>query len=181
MNHNIILDIDGILACFTQGLIDYAASIDRSHLVYASSAEDVKSWDFFHTDLWHDIKTNEDFWLNLKPLKNAHSRLNIVPKMYLTSRPISNEVSKKWLEKHNFPSAVVRTVSKPTDKVRVMMEEFPDCILIDDHVQTVEEILQNGGNVFLYKAPYQVSLKTDHLPSIETIEEINELFIKCNL
>lgn len=166
---NLALDIDGVLANFSEAVVDraYAMGMGES---FPSGWREVRMWDISprFQEVMHGVWKDPDFWLSVKPLPNTSRELE--PAIYLTSRPIDGLVSSKWLRRNGFPSAEVVTVAKPEDKVAVLKER--GLFLIDDHYQTVEACIKQEVKAYLFKAPYQRGYDVSHLPSVSSLEEV---------
>lgn len=166
------LDIDGVLCNFAQGFIDAAYDLGHGHEVPKHYTH-IDHWDIcpnFSTIMkkfWKD----EDFWSNLKPLRNPD--LPFTPRCYITSRVIPNSVTKNWLAKHGFPTVPVITVSNPEHKLAYIKMLGLD-LFVDDLHSTVRQVINAGHNAVLYKAPYQVGHPEEcaGLPTISELEEI---------
>jgi FMN phosphatase YigB (HAD superfamily) len=173
MNKKIGLDVDGVLACFSHGVIKRAKELNVSEH-FPSTCLEVDSWDmsemfsYIMQDAWNQPK----FWAELPPLKGALP-LPFTPEVYITSRRIPGEVTKAWLKRNGFPEAPVITVSNPAEKLRHVLDLDID-IFVDDLYSTVREMRQAGVNALLFKAPYQVGHEEDckGLPTIERLEEV---------
>lgn len=74
-----------------------------------------------------ELSTDEEFWTNL-PVKHLP---NFEPDMYITSRSVPVEWTKKNLEKMGFPCAPIYCVPWNVSKVDLLKEHKVD-ILIDD-------------------------------------------------
>lgn len=171
-NTKIGLDVDGVLSCFSCGVIKRAHEMGLGDK-FAPTCEQVSYWDMsdaFSTvmkDAWLD----PEFWL---ALPNRHEPLlPFIPTCYITSRPIDTTVTKQWLDKIGFAEAPIITVKSPLDKIEHIKEAELD-VFVDDHFGTVTEGLKHGLNMLLWKAPYQVGHQEDcrYLPTISCMEEI---------
>lgn len=155
-------------------MIDYCLNTKwQEHL--PTSPSEVKNWSFFPTDVWREIQHNEDFWLGLDTLDEAECKLEIIPELYLTARPIKTKITEQWLEKCGFPKASVITVANPSNKVSIMENICKNCVLVDDHVETVRAVRHAKLNAVLYKAPYHINEDTRGLTIISSIDEINRI------
>ena len=89
-NVKIGLDIDEVLSDFV------GAMLERFPKMGKRSAY----WNDYHiSDNFNEIKEDTKFWENIKPKITS---IPFEPHCYITSRPIGNEVTEKWLAKHNF-------------------------------------------------------------------------------
>lgn len=96
--------------------------------------------------------TLDDFYRNLKPRINPKD-IPFEPHCYVTSRPVSSDITIEWLEKHNFPMRPVITVDAGTSKIAVIKESGCD-IFIDDRYDNFEELNRNGVCCFLWDMPH---------------------------
>lgn len=166
------LDIDGVLCNFPQGVIERAKTVNLSEH-FPPCCHDVMSWDF-GTDkfsaVMKDAWLSVEFWLKLKPL--AYSLpLSFTPDCYITSRPVENWVTEQWLDLWKFPKADVITVKNPLDKLEVIKERKLD-LFVDDYIETVRHLRENGVNALLFEAPYQRGHEHADLPKIKCLSEV---------
>ncbi len=94
----IVSDVDGVLADFTDGIINEANKLGFGNF-FPSSPSDVSSWNICDKflEVFDYVKYRDAFWLNLPVL----NKINFTPLAYLTARPCDSKVTKKWLEKMN--------------------------------------------------------------------------------
>lgn len=116
-----------------------------------------KSW-FFDYDImkkFDNMRANntlDQFYLDLKPRINPDD-IHFEPHCYVTSRPVSTEVTKKWLEKHGFPLRPVITIGLGESKVEAIKKAGVD-IFVDDRYDNFEDLNRNGICCFLMDAPH---------------------------
>lgn len=140
------LDIDEVLAAWTPAWI--------------------KRWDIENIpQMWHfdrDIKTRfdlmqktgelEEFFMSLEVLTNPND-IPFEPHCYITSRPISSEISEKWLDKNGFPHRPVYTVPFGVSKADVIHESGCE-IFVDDRFDNFIELNKAGICCYLFDAPH---------------------------
>ncbi len=171
------LDVDGVLANFSEGLIDEAHRRGLGD-AFPSGWRDVRSWEMsprFH-EVFRAVSISEDFWMNLRPL--PFTSREVLPEIYLTSRPIPSRVTVKWLEKNGFPKAEVVTVSRPELKIQVLKDR--DLFLVDDHHLTVQKAIDEKLEAYLFDAPHQRGYDVSHIPKINNLQELIERWGKNN-
>ncbi|HNU60234.1 MAG TPA: hypothetical protein PKI08_09820 [Aquaticitalea sp.] len=125
------LDIDGVLADFTLAW----------HELYPEVSPTPSTW---HLDpkigerfkAMREANTLDDFYLNIKPLINP-SEIPFEPHCYITSRPVSVEISKQWLKKNGFPEKPVISLEIKSSKVEAAKNAGVD-IFIDDFYENDE-------------------------------------------
>lgn len=93
-----------------------------------------------------------EFYMNLKP-KIKPSDIPFEPVCYITSRPVSAEITENWLDKHGFPSAPVHTVDVRSEKVKIAKENNVD-IFVDDRFENFLNLNNNGICCYLLDAPH---------------------------
>ncbi len=136
------LDVDEVLADFNK------AWMKRFNLV------DEPNWWFFDNKMQERFKELidknelEDFYLKIEP-KIKPEDIPFEPYCYVTSRPVSSEITAKWLQMHNFPAVPVYTVPPNTTKVDIL-KELGVQIMIDDRIDNFVEINKAGISCFLY-------------------------------
>ena len=101
-----------------------------------------------------ELSTDEEFWTTL-PAKHLPS---FEPDMYITSRSIPIEWTKKNLEAEGFPCAPVYCVPWNASKVELLKEHKVN-ILIDDKVANYKEATEAGIFCYLMDAPHNRYLK----------------------
>lgn len=92
----------------------------------------------------------DEFYRRLKP-KCDPSDIPFEPHCYVTSRPVSTEITKEWLLKHGFPAKPVITVAVGQSKVDAIREAGVD-IFVDDRYDNFEELNRNGICCYLFDA-----------------------------
>lgn len=135
------LDIDEVLADFVGAMLNrFPEMKDRS--LY---------WNDPHImDNFAKIKEDEEFWLNIPAKSN---NLPFEPHCYITSRPISSEVTEKWLKSNGFPKATIYTIGHGQSKVETAKASGID-IFVDDRYENFVELNKNGVFCYLFDAPH---------------------------
>jgi hypothetical protein len=133
-------DIDGCLANFIQHFLTTARSDGHTEFpVHWTQWED---WmppgldDLFGT-VFSEIAEDDEWWLSIPPYDDAY--LPYEPDAYVTSRPVSSEVSEAWLQENGFPEAPVHTVGPGQSKTEVLDQENID-LMVEDSTSNFEEI-----------------------------------------
>lgn len=141
----IALDIDDVLAKFAEKWCNvYSLNTPTSWYFDEHIAERFKQME--------EDKTLETFYMNLEPL-TVPSDIPFEPHCYVTSRPVSSEVTTAWLKLHGFPLRPVITVPLNTSKVEALKNQGVD-IMVDDKYENFEELNRNGICCFLFDAPH---------------------------
>lgn len=110
---------------------------------YWDIKEEILSWSFdrkIHErfELMKKDNVLDNFYMSLKPLI-LPEELPFTPEVYITSRPVSTEVTKEWLDRSGFPQREVITVEKGSDKYKEILNLELD-FFIDDKVSTFVDI-----------------------------------------
>jgi|SRR6185436_2684953 len=115
------------------------------------------SW-FFDRDImkkFQEMRENgtlDNFYLGLQPKMNPLD-IPFEPFAYVTSRPISTEITEKWLDRHGFPARPVITVPAGTSKVDVIKDSGIE-IFIDDRFDNFTELNNAGICCYLWDSPH---------------------------
>jgi len=115
------------------------------------------SWffDYHIRDKFDQMRTAgtlDDFYLNLEPKCNP-TDIHFEPHCYVTSRPVSTEVTQAWLKKHGFPLRPVITVGLGESKIDAIKKAGVE-VFVDDRYDNYEELNRNGVCCFLFDAPH---------------------------
>lgn len=116
-------------------------------------------------------KTGEldDLYLNLKPLLKPEE-IPFDPHCYITARPVSTEITMKWLEINNFPSKNVYTVEPRTNKAKIALEAGVE-IFIDDSYDNFLEMNREGITTYLFTRKHNERFNVGHL-RINTLKDL---------
>jgi len=158
------LDVDDVICDFVGGL----------HEKYGIDIH--KFWNFSYDtkEILKPSKELDEFYLSLKPKINP-SELLFEPKCYITNRPISEEITKKWIEQNHFPCVPVYNTK---DKVKYAKESGID-IFIDDSFDNFVE-LNNAGVYTLLLTTEQNKRYDVGLRRIDNINDVITRFdYKC--
>ena len=121
---------------------------------------------------FEEMKKNgelDEFYLTLKPLIKPQD-LPFVPWAYITSRPVSKEISMKWLDYHGFPTRPVYSVEVNQTKVNVA-KELDIEIFVDDSWDNFIDFNNNGITCFLYDTPHNRVADVGHM-RIKTLKDL---------
>ena len=154
-------------------------------------ADFVKAWSDLHGDVsdeptsWYmDRKMRkrfaemkgrgvlDDFYLNIPPMFDPKD-LPFEPHCYITSRPVSTEVTEKWLDKNGFPRRKVYTVDLLHTKVDVAKEAGVD-IFIDDSFDNFVDLNNNGIFTYLFTAPWNEKFDVGHM-RLDSLKDIKKI------
>lgn len=94
----------------------------------------------------------EEFYLNLEPL-TPPQEIPFEPHCYVTSRPISVDVTTEWLDKNGYPQRPVYCVGIGNSKVDVIKKSGCE-IFVDDRFDNFVELNRAGICTFLFDAPH---------------------------
>ena len=150
------LDIDGVLA-------DFMTSWNK---VYPDVPVDGSTW-YLDRKIGERFKKMREinildiFYLGLNPLIKAEE-LPFEPHCYITSRPVTKEVTEQWLDNHNFPSKPVYSVDVRHTKVDIAKEAGVE-IFIDDSFDNFVDLNNNGIFTYLYTATWNLKHDVGHM------------------
>ena len=111
----------------------------------------------------------DEFYFNLKPTINPDD-LPFEPYCYITSRPVSSELTERWLDLHKFPHVPVYTVPLGASKVEAAKSSGVK-IFVDDSYKNFKEINENGITCFLLDRPHNKRYDVGHF-RINTINDL---------
>lgn len=167
-NFKVGLDIDGILANFTGGIIDECDEKHKEHIPF--------SWaDPIIVSKFHAVRENKEFWLNLKPLISG-KEMPFEPSCYITARSIDKEVTQAWLDKHHFPNAPLYCVGPNESKVNTALKAGIN-LFIDDHYGNFVDMNKAGIFTLLYTAPYNKKYEVGHM-RVDSLQEFKERYLQ---
>lgn len=124
-----------------------------------------KRWDIKEPSSWYfdrhiisrfdEMKQNgelDQFYLDLEVLTPS-AEIPFEPAGYVTSRPVSTEITEQWLDANGFPHRPVYTVGLGVSKVEILKEL--DCdIFVDDRFDNFVELNRSGICTYLFDAPH---------------------------
>lgn len=144
------LDIDDVLADFC------------THWMARFGTARPKFWNFDSDMKAHieEVQNDEEFWLNV-PMLNTPDDLPFEPHCYITSRSIPSEVTKKWLDKNNYPTVPLYSVGINQSKVEVAKMAGID-YFVDDKFENFRELNEAGICCFLYTRPHNERYNVGH-------------------
>ncbi len=132
------------------------------------------SWNFEWNILDKFKQMNEtgelaEFYAEL-PAKEGPEVLTFDPVCYITHRPVEEEVTKKWLEKHRFPLRPVLQVKNREDKLQVVIDQKLD-IFVEDNYDTWLMLRKAGIACYLMDAKHNQRYDVGHW-RIKSLKEI---------
>lgn len=132
------------------------------------------SWyfDYDIRDIFKDMEKNErldSFYLSLEPRVKPEDIL-FDPHCYVTSRPVSSEITMAWLEKHGFPLVPVHTVGVGQSKLEVIKKSGCD-IFVDDNFNTFVELNKAGICCYLFDTKHNRKFEVGH-KRIKSLKEL---------
>lgn len=128
------------------------------------------------SERFEEMKMNntlDDFYLNINPLISPND-LPFEPHCYITSRPVSKEITEMWLKKHKFPLKKVISIDINTNKTQVALQEGVE-IFIDDRYENFVELNNGGVFTYLYTQPWNIKYNVGHM-RINSLKDL--LFFK---
>lgn len=146
------LDIDGVLAAFSEHYLSYLG-LDQTP---------AKHWNdprFRNEENWKKID-NEEFWTTIPALIDA-ADLSFEPHCYITARSIPKEWTQKWLDKNGFPTAPLYSVGRGVSKIDTAKELKLD-YFIDDSYRNYVELNKNGIFTYLMTRSHNEKYEVGH-------------------
>ena len=158
------LDIDGVLADFSHSWTD----------VYPEVNPSPSSWYFDRKikarfDEMKNSKVLDDFYLKIKPIIKPED-IPFDPHCYITSRPVSKEITEQWLDMHGFPAKPVFSTDIFCSKLDAAKKSGIE-IFIDDSFENFAELNNNGIFTYLYTTPWNTKYEVGHM-RIESLKNI---------
>lgn len=130
----------------------------------------VWNFDYQLQDKFKEMKENNtlnQFYLDLLP-KTKSEDIPFEPYCYITSRPVTKEITEEWLKKNGYPTKEVYNVEK--SKLEVAKECKLD-IFVDDKYETFVELNKNGILCYLFDAPHNQIYDVGH-KRIKSLKEL---------
>lgn len=140
------LDIDEVLARWTDSWMK-KWDIDNRPTSWHFDRDIVKKF-----DLMKETGELDQFYLNLEVLTNP-DEIPFEPHCYITSRPVSSEISEEWLDRNGFPHRPVYNVGLGKSKADVILESGCE-IFVDDRFDNFVELNKAGICCYLFDAPH---------------------------
>jgi len=159
------IDIDGVICDFMSSWHNLYDEIPSNPSTYYCDRKIIERF-----ELMKNNNTLDDFYLNIKPLIKSEE-LPFDPHCYITSRPVSKEITEKWLDYHNFPAKPVISLEIRDSKVKAAKENNID-IFIDDHFDNFIDLNKNGITCYLYTQPWNIKYKNIGHLRINKLDEL---------
>ena len=150
------VDIDGVLADFTGSWNKWYPEIPAMPSSYYFDRKICGRFEEMRK-----AGTLDEFYLNIEPLIKPEE-LPFEPHCYITSRPVSKEITEQWLDKHNFPCKKVIGLDIKQSKVDAAKEAGIE-IFIDDCYENFVELNNHGVFTYLFSAPWNLRYDVGHM------------------
>jgi len=150
------IDLDGVI-------VDFSGGWNKLHPEITATPS---SWYYDRNivERFNAMKTNNtlnEFYLNLLPLLKPED-LPFEPHCYITSRPVSTNISEQWIDNNGFPRKKVYTVDIMKSKVELAKEAGIE-IFIDDSFDNFVDLNNNGIFTYLYTQPWNIKHDVGHM------------------
>lgn len=162
------IDIDGVICDFMGSWHELYNEIPSNPSTYYCDRNIINRFETMKNN-----NTLDDFYLNLKPLIKTEE-LPFDPSCYITSRPVSKEITEKWLDYHKFPAKPVISLNIRDSKVKAAKENNID-IFVDDHFDNFVDLNKNGIVCYLLTQPWNTKYKNIGHLRINNLEQLSFL------
>ncbi len=150
------LDLDGVIADFTGAWKELYPEVSATPNSWYLDRKVSKRF-----NAMREAGTLNEFYLNIPVLVKPED-LPFEPHCYITSRPVSNEISEQWLDNNGFPARPIYTVDIRQSKVEVAKNAGIE-IFVDDSFENFVELNNNGIFTYLYSAPWNQKHDVGHM------------------
>ena len=158
------LDLDGVLANWTGAWNKLYPEVKAAPTSWYLDRKVGKRF-----DAMREAGTLDDFYMQIEPLISSED-LPFEPHCYITSRPVSKEISEAWLDKHGFPAKPVYSIELRKSKVYVAKDAGVE-IFVDDAFENFVELNNGGIFTYLYTAPWNQKHDVGHM-RINSLKDI---------
>lgn len=145
----VALDIDEVLCDWVGGWQKFFGKHNNIH-------ERPVWWNFCYNNANRFTKTEKHILENIYkelPAKMKPEDIPFEPHCYITSRPVPEEITKTWLQKHGFAASKVYSIGLNESKVEVAKTCGAE-IFVDDSYSNFIELNNAGLCCFLWDAPH---------------------------
>lgn len=160
------LDIDEVLC-------DWVSGWQKKFGKHTHKKDKPEFWNFSYanSDRFRSMSKDEmeDFYLNLEP-KIQPEDMPFEPHCYITSRGVSSELTKQWLQLHGFATVPVYSIGFNESKVEVAKQSGLEWF-VDDNFSNFRELNNAGVCCYLMDAPHNRRYKVGH----KRIYSLNDL------
>ena len=160
----ISIDLDGVICDWTSAWNKLYPEISATPTSWYLDRKVGKRF-----DAMREAGTLDDFYMNIEPLIKPED-LPFEPHCYITSRPVSKEISEAWLDKHGFPARPVYSIDVRTSKVEVAKDAGVE-IFVDDAFENFVELNNGGIFTYLFSAPWNQKHDVGHM----RIKSLNDI------
>jgi hypothetical protein len=184
MIHVLVYDIDGVLANFTRGFTDLAASMGLVKEGWDNDRQ--PTWDFdFHVDkVWeHTESEGLDFWYELPLLATPddvtymNAIANYIEPVYVTGRKDAGSTraqTQAWLQDHGFPEGLLILSDNKAEALRTLYLRPEHVAIIDDSPKVIANLRDGGYTVTVRDALYNKDVEGPRVDSVtQFIESVD--------
>ena len=150
------LDVDGVIANWTGAWAK----------LYPDVSATPSSW-YFDRNVGNrftamkEAGTLDSFYMSIEPLLKAEE-LPFEPHCYITSRPVTKEITEQWLDLHKFPAKPVFSIDVRQSKVQLAKDSGIQ-IFVDDSFENFVELNNGGVFTYLYTQPWNIKYDVGHM------------------
>lgn len=103
----------------------------------------------------------DEFYMNLSPRMKPED-IPFEPQCYITSRPVSTELTENWIDKNGFPTVPVYTVGVGESKIEIAKNAGVE-VFVDDKFETFRDFNKAGITCYLYTTNHNKRYDVGHL------------------
>ena len=189
-----IVDVDGVLANFTQGFtLQMRRLVPQAPVTagpweadewdfreyYWPEIEDRSQLDSLIEAAWTEVHDSNVFWYQLPPLWSSHeveTLRNLRPALFMTRREGRDvfDQTYRWFLKYGIMEPMIMRVRSGEEKYE-LAKPLGQTVLIDDSPKNCQEAAEAGMYVVMLDYPYNRGVKHKNLTRVGSLGEALEV------